>query len=74
MTSGGQEGGSLSRAGGDIFGLHVQSRKSLVVRGWEVLGYVSVGIQSMGPDVALFWPKLSCLRPSRVQSVITLQP
>lgn len=30
VTSGGQEGGRLSRAGGEMFGIHVQSRKSLV--------------------------------------------
>lgn len=37
-----------------MFGIHIQSRKSLVVGRWEVDGYVWVGFQSMGPDVAMY--------------------
>lgn len=49
-----------------MFGFHIQSRKSLVVGGWEVDGYVSVGIQSMGLDVALLRKATSFQLRSRV--------
>lgn len=60
VTSGGHEVGSRSRAGGDRCSIHIQSRKSHMVRGWAEEGYASVGIQSMGPDVALFGESLWC--------------